>query len=221
MNQNLLGVNRVVINPLSRCVFFITQRRDMHQGKSGSFVSRNNPGINSNPATAPTNSNNKSQRRLSLCSQIATHSSPIVFPEKQKRSKKLKAASSNSKSNTEAVADDPFPFNQPKIDEHRIDIGGGATAGGDENSDLLGYAVFSGKLILDKRNTSSYHTSTTKDQTDITNQQAVDAKLTSKALVWGSHMLHLEHVISVIFTFHSPIYIFSCTLRIYHRELEQ
>ncbi|KAJ6311181.1 hypothetical protein OIU77_013040, partial [Salix suchowensis] len=190
----------------------------MHQGKSGSFVSRNNPGINSNPATAPTNSNNKSQRRLSLCSQIATHSSPIVFPEKQKRSKKLKAASSNSKSNTEAVADDPFPFNQPKIDEHRIDIGGGATAGGDENSDLLGYAVFSGKLILDKRNTSSYHTSTTKDQTDITNQQAVDAKLTSKALVWGSHMLHLEHVISVSynvglrhFTVHSyPIKKSSC-----------
>uniref|UniRef100_A0A6N2LBQ6 DAGKc domain-containing protein n=1 Tax=Salix viminalis TaxID=40686 RepID=A0A6N2LBQ6_SALVM len=190
----------------------------MHQGKSGSFVSRNNPGINSNPATAPTNSNNKSQRRLSLCSQIATHSSPIVFPEKQKRSKKLKAASSNSKSNTEAIADDPFPFNQPKIDEHRIDIGGGATAGGDENSDLLGYAVFSGKLILDKRNTSSYHTSTTKDQTDITNQQAVDAKLTSKALVWGSHMLHLEHVISVSynvglrhFTVHSyPIKKSSC-----------
>ncbi|KAG6737108.1 hypothetical protein POTOM_059897 [Populus tomentosa] len=188
-----------VINPLSCCVsFLITQRRDMHQGKSGSFVSRNNPGINSNAATAPANNTNKSQRRLSLCSQIATHSSPIVFPEKQKRSKKLKAASSNSRSSTDAVADDPFPFNQPKIDEHRIDIGGGGAAGGDENSDLLGYAVLSGKLILDKRNSSSsYHTSTTKDQADVTNQQAVDAKLTSKALVWGSHMLHLEHVISV------------------------
>jgi len=206
----LLEVYRGVINPLSCCVsFFITQRRDMHQGKSGSFVSRNNPGINSNATTAPANNTNKSQRRLSLCSQIATHSSPIVFPEKQKRSKKLKAASSNSRSSTEAVADDPFPFNQPKIDEHRIDIGGGAAAGGDENSDLLGYAVLSGKLILDKRNTSSsssYHTSTTKDQADVTNQQAVDAKLTSKALVWGSHMLHLEHVISVIFKFHSPIF---------------
>jgi len=181
----------------------------MHQGKSGSFVSRNNPGINSNATTAPANNTNKSQRRLSLCSQIATHSSPIVFPEKQKRSKKLKAASSNSRSSTEAVADDPFPFNQPKIDEHRIDLGGGAAAGGDENSDLLGSAVLSGKLILDKRNTSSsssYHTSTTKDQADVTNQQAVDAKLTSKALVWGSHMLYLEHVISVIFKFHSPIF---------------
>ncbi|KAI5575727.1 hypothetical protein BDE02_10G229800 [Populus trichocarpa] len=196
---------------------------DMHQGKSGSFVSRNNPGINSNATTAPANNTNKSQRRLSLCSQIATHSSPIVFPEKQKRSKKLKAASSNSRSSTEAVADDPFPFNQPKIDEHRIDIGGGAAAGGDENSDLLGYAVLSGKLILDKRNTSSsssYHTSTTKDQADVTNQQAVDAKLTSKALVWGSHMLHLEHVISVSynvglrhFTVHSyPIKKSSCGL---------
>ncbi|KAL9351167.1 hypothetical protein Peur_053847 [Populus x canadensis] len=196
---------------------------DMHQGKSGSFVSRNNPGINSNATTAPANNTNKSQRRLSLCSQIATHSSPIVFPEKQKRSKKLKAASSNSRSSTEAVADDPFPFNQPKIDEHRIDLGGGAAAGGDENSDLLGSAVLSGKLILDKRNTSSsssYHTSTTKDQADVTNQQAVDAKLTSKALVWGSHMLHLEHVISVSynvglrhFTVHSyPIKKSSCGL---------
>jgi hypothetical protein len=131
------------------------------------------------------------------------HSSPIVFPEKQKRSKKLKAAASNSKRSMEVVADDPFPFNQPKIDELKIDIGGGAAAG-DENSDLLGYAVFSGKLILDKRSaSSSYHSNTTKDQADITNQQAVDAKLTSKALVWGSHMLHLEHVISVISSFHS------------------
>ncbi|RQO93960.1 hypothetical protein POPTR_008G002100v4 [Populus trichocarpa] len=170
----------------------------MHPSKSGNAVSRNDPGSNSNATTATTNNSNKSQRRLSLCSQIAMHSSPIVFPEKQKRSKKLKAAASNSKRSMEVVADDPFPFNQPKIDELKIDIGGGAAAGGDENSDLLGYAVFSGKLILDKRSaSSSYHSNTTKDQADITNQQAVDAKLTSKALVWGSHMLHLEHVISL------------------------
>jgi len=176
----------------------------MHPSKSGNAVSRNDPGSNSNATTATTNNSNKSQRRLSLCSQIAMHSSPIVFPEKQKRSKKLKAAASNSKRSMEVVADDPFPFNQPKIDELKIDIGGGAAAGGDENSDLLGYAVFSGKLILDKRSaSSSYHSNTTKDQADITNQQAVDAKLTSKALVWGSHMLHLEHVISVISSFHS------------------
>ncbi|XP_073267008.1 sphingoid long-chain bases kinase 1 isoform X3 [Populus alba] len=174
----------------------------MHPSKGGNAVSRNDPGSNSNATTATTNNSNKSQRRLSLCSQIAMHSSPIVFPEKQKRSKKLKAAASNSKRSMEVVADDPFPFNQPKIDELKIDIGGGAAAGGDENSDLLGYAVFSGKLILDKRSvssssSSSYHSNTTKDQADITNQQAVDAKLTSKALVWGSHMLHLEHVISL------------------------
>ncbi|XP_011033116.1 PREDICTED: sphingoid long-chain bases kinase 1-like isoform X3 [Populus euphratica] len=172
----------------------------MHPSKCGNAVSRNDLGSNSNATTATTNNSNKSQRRLSLCSQIAMHSSPIVFPEKQKRSKKPKAAASNSKRSMEVVADDPFPFNQPKIDELKIDIGGGAAAGGDENSDLLGYVVFSGKLILDRRSASSsspYHSNTIKDQADITNQQAVDAKLTSKALVWGSRMLHLEHVISL------------------------
>lgn len=186
----------------------------MLQSSSGTSVSTNNPGGNTNTAAAANNS--KSQRRLSLCSQIATHSSPIVFPEKQKRSKKLKAASSNSKRSTEVIADDPFPFDNSKIHEHRIDIG--AAAAGDENSDLLGGVVFSGKLILDKGNTSSsasYNNTSTKEQTfaDVTNQQAVDARLTSKALVWGSHMLHLDHVISVISSFHSKI---SFNLMIYH-----
>lgn len=141
----------------------------------------------------------QSLRRLGLCSQIATatggqHSSPIVFPEKQKRHK-IKASKTPT---TPVSTDDP---NSLKTLEHRIDIP--ASAAGDENSDLLGYAVFSGKLVLDKRKTTIVNTTCTDPQqqtsssTDITNQEAVDAKLTSKALIWGSHMLHLDDVISV------------------------
>lgn len=143
----------------------------------------------------------QSLRRLGLCSQIATATggqhSPIVFPEKQKRHK-IKAASKTPP--TPTPADDP---NIVKALDHRIDIP--ASAAGDEKSDLLGYAVFSGKLVLDKRKTSSINTTSTDAQqqqtssssNDITNQEAVDAKLTSRALIWGSHMLHLDDVISV------------------------
>ncbi|KAM5566320.1 hypothetical protein ABKV19_014820 [Rosa sericea] len=138
----------------------------------------------------------QSLRRLGLCSQIATatggqHSSPIVFPEKQKRHK-IKASKTPT---TPASADDP---NSLKTFEHRIDIP--ASAAGDEKSDLLGYAVFSGKLVLDKSKTTLVNTTSTDPQqqtSSSTNQEAVDAKLTSKALIWGSHMLHLDDVISV------------------------
>lgn len=167
----------------------------------------------------------QSLRRLGLCSQIATatggqHSSPIVFPEKQKRHK-IKAASKTPP--TPTPADDP---NIVKALDHRIDIP--ASAAGDEKSDLLGYAVFSGKLVLDKSKTSSINITSTDAQqqqtssssNDITNQEAVDAKLTSKALIWGSHMLHLDDVISVSynvglrhFTVHSyPLKKGSCGL---------
>ncbi|KAA8535901.1 hypothetical protein F0562_030904 [Nyssa sinensis] len=78
-----------------------------------------------------------------------------------------------------------------KREEHRIDIG-------DEQSDLLGYEVFSGKVILDKRKSSK--STDVQTSTEITNQDTVDAKLTSKALVWGSHMLCLEDVISVSYS---------------------
>ncbi|KAJ4838560.1 Sphingoid long-chain bases kinase 1 [Turnera subulata] len=204
---------------------------DMHQ--TGTGVSRNN---NTDAGVSAAATNNKYQRRLSFCSQIATHSSPIVFPEKQKRNKRVKAPASSNRS-TDPVTNDLFPFDKPSRDEHVIDIGLGAGGGGerdaratsaaaagDEKSDLLGYVVFSGKLVLDKRNTfsSSFDNSTTKDQTsaDATHQQAVDAKLTSKALVWGSHMLHLDHVVSISynvglrhFTVHSyPVKNPSCGL---------
>ncbi|KAL5761341.1 hypothetical protein ACOSQ2_020179 [Xanthoceras sorbifolium] len=127
----------------------------------------------------------QSIRRLGLCSQITQHSSPIVFPEK--RSKKVKASSR---------PDDPH-FDKP----HRIDIPVSAAAN-DEKSDLLGYLVYTGKLILDKRKTIYVNNSTDVQQqqsssTQLPNQDAVDAKLTSRALVWGSHFLSLDDVISV------------------------
>ena len=131
----------------------------------------------------------QSLRRLSLCSQIATHSSPIVFPEK--RTKKLKASSKRG----EAPVTDDQP-DKSKREELRIDIGGG-----DEKSDLLGYVVYSGKLILDKRKNVPTNTNSSdveqNSSTDIANQEGVAAKLTSKALVWGSHVLPLDDVISV------------------------
>lgn len=126
----------------------------------------------------------QSLRRLGLCSQVATgqHSSPIVFPEKRG---KVKA----SRHGTVTVTSDDLK--KAKREEHRIDIA-------DEQSDLLGYEVFSGKLILDKRKTSK--SNATQTSTDNVNQDAVDAKLTSKALVWRSHVLCLEDVISVGFS---------------------
>ncbi|XP_022743708.1 sphingoid long-chain bases kinase 1-like [Durio zibethinus] len=154
----------------------------------------------------------QSLRRLSLCSQILTHSSPIVFPEK--RTKKLK---DSSKRGEAPVTDDQL--DKSKSEELRIDIGGG-----DEKSDLLGYVVYSGKLILDKR--KNVHTNSNSSDvkqnssTDIANQEGVAAKLTSKALVWGSHVLPLDDVISVSynvgvrhFTVHSyPLRKGSCGL---------
>ncbi|KAF8379861.1 hypothetical protein HHK36_029310 [Tetracentron sinense] len=119
----------------------------------------------------------QSLRRLgSRCSQIATgqQSSPTVFPEKRSKVK----SSQRNEDDAEKV----------KVQEHRIDMG-------DEQSDLLGYEVFSGKLVLDKRTSST--SADVQTSIEITNQDAVDAKLTSKALVWGSHMLSLEDVISV------------------------
>ncbi|XP_039029516.1 sphingoid long-chain bases kinase 1-like [Hibiscus syriacus] len=135
-------------------------------------------------------SNSSSVRVPSLSPQSSRrHTSSIVFPEK--RTKKHKAFSKRSES---PITDDQT--DKTKREEHRIDIGGG-----DENSDLLGYAVYSGKLILDKRkNIPNSNNSSDVEQdssTDIANQEAVAAKLTSKALIWGSHVLSLDDVISV------------------------
>ncbi|XP_039032704.1 sphingoid long-chain bases kinase 1-like, partial [Hibiscus syriacus] len=127
--------------------------------------------------------------RLSFCSQLATHYSPIVFPEK--RTKKLQASFRCDKA--------PVANDQPdksKCDEHRIDI-----REGDEKSDLLGYVVHSGRLILDKRKNVPANTNAAEVEqnsaTDVANQEAVAATLTSKALVWGSRVLSLEDVVSV------------------------
>ena len=82
-----------------------------------------------------------------------------------------------------------------------------AAAGGDEKSDLLGYVVFSGKLIWDKRKTSNNNATDVQQtsNTDVTGQVAVDAKLKliSRALVWGSYMLALDDAISVSSFFHA------------------
>ncbi|GLT87178.1 hypothetical protein SLE2022_052750 [Rubroshorea leprosula] len=142
--------------------------------------------------SSPQPQSQQSLRRLSLCSQIATHSSPIVFPEK--RTKKLKASSRRSE-----VGVNDVQAEKSKGDEHRIDIGGG-----DEKSDLLAGVVYSGKLILDKRNITTTASSNSSDvdqksSTGVPNQEAVDAKLTSKALVWGSQVLPLDDVISVTY----------------------
>jgi hypothetical protein len=171
--------------------------------KSGS-LSRNSTGSTKSSAASAAaalrlSSPQQSFRRLGLCSQLSTageHSSPIVFPEKRS---KLKSGKKNSTDAIRASSGDHQDAAAAKNFEHRIDIPGG----GDEKSDLLGYVVFSGKLALDKRKISVNNNNNKTDaqqQTsfDTTNQAAVDAKLTSKALLWGSHVLHLDDVISVI-----------------------
>lgn len=125
----------------------------------------------------------QSLRRLGLCSQIANRqqTSPVVFPEKRNRGKTAKGGSIGNKN------EDP---KNAKRGERRIDIG-------DEESDLLGYEVFAGKLASDKKkyNTNA-EAQTSKENASL---DAFDAKLTSKAFVWGTEMLSLEDVISVDF----------------------
>lgn len=128
----------------------------------------------------------QSIRRLGFCSQITTgqHSSPIVFPEKRNKGR------NSARQDRDVGASD---FDDPKKDkreEHKIDIG-------DEQSDLLGYEVFTGKLVLDKKKSSKNDDK--ESSKEIASQDFVDAKLTSKAMVWGSQMLSLEDVISVSF----------------------
>lgn len=170
--------------------------RDMHRNSTGST----NNNTNKIPSALRLSSPQQSLRRLGLCSQIATgeHSSPIVFPEKRG---KVKASRKTSVPTTIRPDDQDITKNF----EHRIDIAGAGGGGGDEKSDLLGYVVFSGKLILDKRKLATINNAAADAQqssSDITNQNAVDAKLTSKALAWGSHVLHLYDVISVCICFY-------------------
>ncbi|KAI5669349.1 hypothetical protein M9H77_19202 [Catharanthus roseus] len=126
----------------------------------------------------------QSLRRLGLCSQITTgqQTSLIVFPKKRSR---LKASSFG---NISTSNDDS---KKATTEEHRIDIG-------DEHSDLLGYDVFSGKLVLDKRKPSK---TDVQAPTSTASRGAVDDKLTSKALVWATQMLHLEDLVLVSISF--------------------
>lgn len=128
-------------------------------------------------------STQQSLRRLGLCSQVATaqQTSPVVFPEKRNSRGKSSKGSELSVNN-----DDP---NGVKRTEHRIDVG-------DEQSDLLGYEVFTGKLSLDKTKSAKDSEVQTSENSNL---DAVDAKLTSNALIWGSKMLRLIDVISVNF----------------------
>lgn len=167
---------------------------------------QNTGGISRNASLRGTQ---QSSRRLGFCSQLATgqHCSPVVFPEKRTKGKASHRKAGN------AGSEDPQTAQR---DEHKIDIG-------DEQSDLLGYEVFLGKLVLDKRKTKMSTDGQTS--TEMSNQEAFDAKLTSKALVWGSNMLYLDDVISVSyntglrhFTVHSyPIkkkaFILSCFVK--------
>lgn len=124
----------------------------------------------------------QSLRRLNFCSQISTggqQTSPVVFPEKRTKSKASKRNDVNVNNNNDSKKD------------HRIDIG-------DEQSDLLGYEVFSGKLVLDKRKTIK---SSDSEKSTETSLDSIDAKLTSRALVWGSHVLTLDDVISVSYNY--------------------
>ncbi|CAN1177826.1 Sphingoid long-chain bases kinase 1 [Linum perenne] len=171
----------------------------------------------SNP-TSHNHHHQSSLRRLGFCSQLAAgggqHSSPIVFPEK--RSKRVKSSSKR----VELTGDQPSSDNNNNIHEFRIDVGGILPSAGDEKSDLLGDVVFSGKLAWDKNKPSNGNATNKPPPADVPNQDAVDAKLTSKGLIWGSNMLHLDDVISVTynaglrhFTVHSyPMKTGSCGL---------
>ncbi|KAM7270882.1 hypothetical protein ACFE04_030096 [Oxalis oulophora] len=87
--------------------------------------------------------------------------------------------------------------------EYRIDIPG--TAGGDEKSDLLGYDVYAGKLVLDRKKSSvqlqqeqeQQQKSLSTEKSFANNVETLDARLTSTALVYGSNMLSLDDIISV------------------------
>ncbi|KAL9142516.1 hypothetical protein ABFS82_14G174500 [Erythranthe guttata] len=127
-------------------------------------------------------STQQSLRRLGLCSQVTTgqQTSPVVFPEK--RNSRGKAAKSGDLS----INSNNGP-NEAKGEEHRIDVG-------DEQSDLLGYEVLSGKLSLDKRKSSKNSEIQTSENAKL---DAIDAKLTSKALIWGSNILRLDDVVSL------------------------
>lgn len=109
------------------------------------------------------------------------HSLPAILPEKCGKVRSMQVNQENM------INEDP---DKVKVHDHRIDIG-------DEKSDLLGYVVISGKLVLDKKTTNTNaDIQSAKESTD---QIAFDAKLTRQALVWRTHTLYLDDIISVMF----------------------
>ncbi|XP_020597540.1 sphingoid long-chain bases kinase 1-like [Phalaenopsis equestris] len=112
---------------------------------------------------------------------MTQQSSPTIFPETREKVKAQRPSGSD------IVKDDA---EKAKSHEHRIDIG-------DEQSDLLEFEVFSGKLFHDKKYRTVHNEQTVPEATAAAFDEA---KLTRKALIWGSHMLGLEDVISVSYT---------------------
>jgi hypothetical protein len=124
-------------------------------------------------------SQKSSRRSSSRRSQKSAgqHSSPST------QEKRSKTRSSRQKH----LAIDDKDAKKGKNHDHKIDVA-------DERSNFLGYEVYAGKLIFDKKNKS------TSDNNQLPangKADAVDARLTSKALIWGSSVLLLEDVVSV------------------------
>lgn len=127
------------------------------------------------------NSSQKSSRRSSSRrsqKSAGQQSSPTVFPEKRGKSRSLRQ---------KHAAVDNKEAKKGKNHDRRTDVV-------DERSNFVGFEIYTGKLGFDKKNRSiggDDHLSASR-KADTT-----DARLTSKALIWGSNVLSLEDVISV------------------------
>ncbi|KAM0915419.1 hypothetical protein ACQ4PT_010831 [Festuca glaucescens] len=127
------------------------------------------------------NPSQKSSRRSSSRrsqKSAGQQSSPTVFPEKRGKSRSLRQ---------KHAAADSKDAKKGKSHERRADVV-------DEMSNFVGFEVYSGKLFFDRKNKSKG-----VDDHLAANRKAdaTDARLTSKALIWGSTVLSLEDVISV------------------------
>lgn len=125
-------------------------------------------------------SSQKSSRRSSSRRSQKSAGQHSLTGAQEKRSK------SKSSRQKHLVIDDKEAKKGKKHD-HKIDVA-------DERSNFLGYEVYAGKLILQKKNRSA------SDNNQLPSNgkaDAIDARLTSKALIWGSSVLLLEDVVSV------------------------
>ena len=125
-------------------------------------------------------SSQKSNRRSSIRRSQKSAGQHSLTSTQEKRSK------SKSSRQKHLVIDDK-EAKKGKNHAHKIDVA-------DERSNFLGYEVYAGKLIFDKKNRS------VSDNNQLPSNgkaDAIDARLTSKALIWGSSVLLLEDVLSV------------------------